>query len=378
MIQRAYTRYLIGELGNTNKVLVLYGARQVGKTTLVREVLKNYKGKILEVNADEQPNWEVLSSRDFSKLSALVEGYDLLFIDEAQRIPDIGINLKILHDKLPGLKIIVTGSSSLDLADRVKEPLTGRTWTYTLYPISLDEWRGSSGANAFETGVEVEKFLRYGMYPEVFSFESTARKEQYLKEITGSYLYKDILALTSIKFPEKLVQLLKMLAFQIGAEVSVQELSNSLQIHREAVLNYMDLLEKTFVIFRLGGYNRNLRKEVTKMSKVYFYDLGIRNAVIGNFNELNSRTDAGQLWKNFLVVERMKQNACQQRFVSYYFWRTYGGSELDLVEEAGGRLSGFEFKWGNKKGKAPRPWMDAYPEASYGCFNRDNFLEFLK
>jgi uncharacterized protein len=327
--------------------------------------LKNYKGKVLEINADEQPNWEVLSSRDFSKLSTLVEGYDLLFIDEAQRIPDIGINLKILHDKLPGLKIIVTGSSSLDLADRVKEPLTGRTWTYTLYPISLDEWKNSSGANDFETGAKVEKFLRYGMYPEVFSIESAARKELYLNEITGSYLYKDILALTSIKFPEKLVQLLKLLAFQIGSEVSVQELSSALQIHREAVLNYMDLLEKSFVIFRLGGYNRNLRKEVTNFCPLW----------VAKFGPLYP---AGQLWENFLVAERMKQNTYQQRFVSYYFWRTYGGSELDLVEEGDGQLSGFGFKWGKKKGRPPKPWQDTYPEAGYDCINRDNFLEFLK
>jgi uncharacterized protein len=378
MIPRIYADLLIKNFQTTRKIIVIYGARQVGKTTLVKEVLKTYNGKILEINADEKPYWEILSSRDFSKLGTLVEGYDMLFIDEAQRIPDIGINLKILHDKLPQLKIIITGSSSLDLADRVKEPLTGRTWTYNLFPISVEEWRKHTQLNAYETSGHLEKFLRYGMYPEIFSFETSIEKERYLNEITGSFLYKDILALSSIKFPEKLTQLLKMLAFQIGGQVSVQELSNSLQIHRDAILNYLDLLEKTFVIFRLHGFNRNLRKEVTKMSKVYFYDLGIRNAIIGNFNELSARNDAGQLWENFLVIERIKSNAYKQRYVNSYFWRTYSGSKLDFVEETGGQLLGFEFKWGTKKRKAKQTWLETYPEGTYECINQENYLEFLK
>lgn len=366
------------ELADTNKITVLYGARQVGKTTLVRELLGAREGKILEINADEQPYWEVLSSRDFSKLSALVEGYDILFIDEAQRVPDIGINLKILHDRLPALKIIVTGSSSLDLANRIKEPLTGRTWTHTLYPVSIAEWRMYSGANAFETQVALSTFLRFGMYPEVFSMDTPAKKERYLLEITGSYLYKDVLALSNIKFPEKLLQLLRLLAFQVGGEVSIQELSSSLQIHRDAVLNYLDLLEKTFIIFRLSGYSRNLRKEITKMDKIYFYDVGVRNAIIGNFNELTERNDTGQLWENFLIAERIKRNAYHPHFVNYYFWRTYNNAELDLVEERGGQLMGYEFKWGQKKGSPPKSWLETYANASYQCYNRDNFLDFLE
>lgn len=378
MIPRSYTVHLKTELAEVKKITVLYGARQVGKTTLVRELLGVQKGKILEINADERPYWDVLSSRDFSKLSALVEGYDILFIDEAQRIPDIGINLKILHDRIPELKIIVTGSSSLDLANRIKEPLTGRTWTYTLYPISLTEWREYTGANTFEIQTALPAFLRFGMYPEIFSMETPAKKERYLNEIMGSYLYKDVLALSNIKFPEKLNQLLRLLALQIGGEVSIQELSNSLQIHRDAVLNYLDLLEKTFIIFRLSGYSRNLRKEVTKMNKVYFHDLGVRNAIIGNFNELTNRNDTGQLWENFLIAERIKRNAYRPLFANYYFWRTYNNSELDLVEETGGQLMGYEFKWGKKKGSPPKPWLEAYPNASYQCFNRDNFMEFLE
>lgn len=378
MITRSYLKHLKAEIGSTKKIIVLYGARQVGKTTLIKEVLKHFDGKVLEVNADERPYWEILSSRDLARLRAFVEGYDLLFIDEAQRIPDIGINLKILHDKIPDLKIIVTGSSSLDLANRMKEPLTGRTWTYTLFPVALSEWRNYSDANAFETTTALETFLRYGMYPEVFSFDTNAKKERYLNEITGSYLYKDILALANIRFPEKLLQLLNLLAFQIGSEVSIQELSQSLQIHREAVLNYIDLLEKTFVIFRLSGFSRNLRKEVTKMSKVYFYDLGVRNAIINNFSELAARNDVGLLWENFLIAERIKHNTYRQHFANYYFWRTYDNAEVDLIEETGEHLTAFEFKWGKKKSRAPQSWTEAYPNAEYSCINPENFLELLE
>jgi hypothetical protein len=225
---------------------------------------------------------------------------------------------------------------------------------------------------------EIERFLRFGMYPEVLIQDNNKRKEQYLNEITSSYLIKDILVLTRIKFPEKLIQLLKLLAYQIGSEVSVEELSNSLQIHREAVLNYLDLLEKSFVIFRLNGFNRNLRKEVTKMSKVYFYDLGIRNAVIGNFSEIALRSDAGQLWENFVIAERIKFNAYRQQKPKYFFWRIYGGSELDLVEEYGGKLTGFEMKWKSKQKRPPKAWSDSYPEADYHCINRENFFSVLQ
>jgi predicted AAA+ superfamily ATPase len=378
MIPRSYLASLKSDFSSSSKIIVLYGARQVGKTTLVRALLTTQEGRVLEINADERPYWEVLSSRDWAKLQALIEGYDILFIDEAQRIPDIGINLKILHDKAPWLRIIVTGSSSLDLASRVQEPLTGRIWTYVLYPISVSEWRRYTGANAFETQSALGSFLRFGMYPEIFSMSTPAQKQRYLQEIVNSYLYKDILALANIKFPEKLQQLLKLLAYQIGSEVSVQELSKSLQIHRDAVLNYLDLLEKTFVIFRLGGFSGNMRKEVTKMDKVYFYDLGIRNALIGHFSDLAERNDVGQLWENFLLAERIKRNAYQQRFANYYFWRTYHGSELDLVEEAEGRLMGYEFKWGKRRNAPPSAWMEAYPHAGYQCYNNENFLEFLE
>lgn len=377
MIPRLYTTRLAEELRNARKILLLYGARQVGKTTLVRLLLRDYPGKILEINADEQPFLEALSSRDAQKLRGLVAGYDVLFLDEAQRIPDIGINLKILHDSLPVLKIIASGSSSLDLANRVREPLTGRTWTYTLYPISVGEWRQHSGANEFETARQVETMLLYGMYPEVFSFENPARKIQYLHELTTAYLYKDILAIANVKYPEKLAQLLRLLAYQVGHQVSIQELTSTLQVHRDAVLNYLDLLEKAFVIFRLGGYNRNLRKEVTKMGKIFFYDTGVRNALIGNFSPLAERRDTGQLWENFLIAERLKSNAYAGRYGQSYFWRTHTGAELDLVEEFDGQLWGYEFKWGAKTSKPPQAWLSTYPESRYACINRENFVAWL-
>jgi len=377
MIPRLLEKNVKEDLFESNKVVVIYGARQVGKTTLVRQVLNNFKGKVLEINADRTPYQEAFSSRDFAKLKGLVSGYDLIFLDEAQRIPDIGINLKILHDSMPGLKIVVTGSSSLDLANRVKEPLTGRTWTHQLYPISVEEWKQYSGINDFQLGLQVEEWLRFGLYPEVVLTENHKQKIRRLNELTTSYLYKDILTLGGIKFPEKLHQLLKLLAFQIGNLISIHELSNTLQMHREAVLNYLQLLEKNFVIFRLGGFSRNLRKEVVRMDKVFFYDLGIRNMLTGNFNSLVERRDGGHLWENFLLAERMKKKAYEPFYANTYFWRTYSGAELNYVEERDGRLFGFEFKWGNKKAKAPKTWLDTYANASYQLVNRDNFLEFV-
>lgn len=377
MIERLYLTRLQEELTQTRKVVVLYGARQVGKTTLVREVLSTFPGKVLEINADLQQYADVLSSRNLDKLKGLVQDYDLLFIDEAQRVPDIGINLKILRDNLPDLRIIVTGSSSLDLANRIKEPLTGRTWTYTLYPISVSEWMQHTNANAFEVNAKLDEWMRYGMYPEVFQIGNHSRKEQYLQEISQSYLYKDLLMLANIKYPEKLRQLLQLLAYQIGNQVSINELSNTLQINREAVLNYIDLLEKSFVIFPLGGLSRNLRKEVSTMSKIFFYDLGIRNALIENFNPLEARQDVGQLWENFLLVERMKHMAYTAKSANRYFWRTYTGAELDYVEESNGQFRGYEFKWGEKTANAPGSWKETYPNGTFQYINRNNFLPFL-
>lgn len=378
LIERLLKESIKAELTHTNKVVVLYGARQVGKTTLIRDVLRDFPGKLLEINGDNTPFTDILSSRDLSRLKGMVEGYDLLFVDEAQRIPDIGINFKIMHDQLPGLKILATGSSSLDLANRVKEPLTGRTWTFLLFPVSVEEWARHTGANTFEIGQKLDEWLLFGFYPEVLTTENHLRKARYLREMSQSYLYKDLLALANVRYPEKLRQLLKLLAWQIGSLVSIHELSNTLQISRDTVNHYLDLLEKSFVIFRLSGFSRNLRKEMLKMDKIYFYDLGIRNALIENFSPLDSRTDTGQLWENFLMVERLKTTHYHFWSANRYFWRTQSGAELDLVEEAGGKLYGFEFKWGEGTPKAPKAWTDNYPLADFQVVNRRNFMDFIR
>lgn len=379
IIKRIQEQNLSAELAAAkSKVLVLYGARQVGKTTLIHETLRGFQGKILEINADNLPFLEGLSSRNLDQLKGLVSGYDLLFVEEAQRIPDIGINLKILHDQVPGLKIIATGSSSLDLANRVKEPLTGRTWTFHLFPISAEEWALHHGANDYEVAQKLPEWLVYGLYPEVLGIENRVKKERYLQELTQSYLYKDILTLANIRYPEKLRQILKLLAWKAGNLVSVNELANTLQINRDAVSNYIDLLEKSFVIFRLSGFSRNLRKEMVKMDKIYFYDVGVRNALIENYQPPAIRQDIGALWENFLIAERLKTSAYHFHHANRYFWRTQTGAELDYVEEYGGQLHGYEFKWGANSSRAPKTWMETYPEATFQCINRGNFMDFVR
>jgi len=377
LIPRTLKNHITDRLTTSNKVVVLYGARQVGKTTLVKNILKDTDWKILEVNADRKPFLEVLSSRNLELLKGFVSGYDVLFIDEAQRIPDIGINLKIMHDEIPALRIIVTGSSSLDLANRVKEPLTGRTWTYRLFPLHVGELHQHFGENAWQLRNRLDEWMRFGMYPEVLTLENYDDKRQFLDELTSSYLFKDILTLSDIRYPDKLRQLLKLLAFQAGNLVSIQELANTLQINRDTVLNYIDLLEKTFVVFRLSGFSRNLRKEVTSMDKIYFVDLGIRNAILENFNPPTYRQDTGALWENFLLVERLKKMEYQRLYASRYFWRTHTGAELDYVEEKDGLLYGFEFKWKSTRHKPPASWLENYPNASFNLVHQENFEGFV-
>lgn len=377
MIPRLIESQIAAQLSQGNKVVVVYGARQVGKTTLAQKILNQSSRKVLKINADVLPMQEVLSSRDPNKIKGILAGYDILFIDEAQRIPDIGINLKIIHESFPEIKILVTGSSSLDLANRIKEPLTGRTWTHRLYPIAAKEWQEYKKLNAFEVAQQFEPWLLYGQYPEVLLTENVQTKRQYLGELTSAYLYKDILALANIRYPEKLRQLLQLLSFQIGQLVSVNELANSLQVNRDTIAHYLDLLEKSFVIFRMRGFSRNLRKEITRMHKIYFYDLGIRNALIENFNALHLRPDKGQLWENFLMAERIKKLKYGQHFANQYFWRTHGGVKLDYVEEKDGRLDGFEFKWKAQVPRPPKSWTDTYPDASYQVIHLENYDEFI-
>ncbi|KKP68188.1 MAG: AAA ATPase [Candidatus Roizmanbacteria bacterium GW2011_GWC2_35_12] len=375
-IRRKLLSILKNDLEKTEKGLVIYGPRQVGKTTLVNDLLKEFKWNTLILNGDQRgPWWELLTSRELSKLTLLVSGYDTVFIDEAQRIPEIGLSLKILLDNFPKLKIIVTGSSSLDLASKISEPLTGRIYSYKLFPISQKELRFTNTSYEMET--QIEERLIYGSYPEVFSLKSAQEKTKYLENLTNNYLYKDLLEFGDIRNSSKIHDLLKLLAFQIGNQVSISELSNTLEINRTTVDRYIDLLEKSFIIFRLSGFSRNLRKEVTKMDKIFFYDTGIRNSIIGNLNLLNNRDDVGKLWENFLIVERMKKLSYEQKMFSQYFWRLSSGAEIDMIEETEGKLYSFEFKHGKKFAKTPSSWTVGYPKATSSLINKGNWQEFV-
>ena len=375
-IERALKNQIIKKIKATNKIAIIYGARQIGKTTLSKEIIKELNLKTFFVNADEEKYIDILSSRDFAKINRLINGYELLFIDEAQRIPEIGINLKIIRDEMPQLKIIVTGSSSFELANKIAEPLTGRKWTFNLFPISVSELK--KHFSDFEIDEKTEELLIFGGYPEVLTTKNWQEKKELLKEISQSYLYKDIFKIAKIKHSSKIKKLLQLLAFQIGSEVSISEIATQLEINKETVSRYIDLLEKSFVIFRLSGFNRNLRKEVSKMDKIYFYDLGIRNIIIDNLKTLDNRNDVGALWENFLLIERKKYLEYTKKIASQYFWRTTTGAELDYVEEQDGKLFGFEFKWNsNKKVKAPKSWIENYKETEFKVINNNNYLDFI-
>lgn len=374
-IPRILGKTIINQLKFSKEGIIVYGPRQVGKTTLVQNIVGKLPLRTLQVNGDSTQHIDVFSSQDLSKLKSATTGYDLLFIDEAQRIDKIGINIKLLRDHIPQLKIIATGSSSLDLASSVKESLVGRVYNYTLYPISMMEL--ASIYNPHELQSMLEERLIFGSYPHIFSLEGTQIKQEYLHNVTDAYLYKDILELSGIKNSRKIRDLLKLLAFQIGYQVSLAEVGNQLDMSKDTVARYIDLLEQSFVVFRLSGFSRNLRKEVRKMDKIYFYDLGIRNAIINNFNYLKDRSDNGMLWENFIICERIKKQFYNKIYGNNYFWKTHTGAELDFVEEREGKLFGFEFKHNNKKPKAPKTWLNTYPNSSFSFVNLENFLEFI-
>ena len=374
-ISRNLKNTILDKLKSSPKGIVVYGARQVGKTTLVNSIIKHLGLNTLVINGDQSQHIDTISSRDLKKIQSLVSNYQLLFVDEAQRIPEIGINLKIIFDNLPQLKVLVTGSSSLDLASKISEPLTGRVWIYQLYPVSCLEL--SSHLNLAELYSNLESYLIYGSYPEIFSFTSHQDKKEYLQNLSDAYLYKDLIEFSDIKNSSKIRDLLKMLAFQIGSEVSLTELGTSLGIGKDTVARYIDFLEKSFIIFRLKGFSRNLRKEVSKMDKIYFYDLGVRNILIDNLKPLKDRVDHGQLWENYLVSERIKTLSYQKALYSKYFWRTYTGAEIDYVEERGGQLYGYEFKWKKGEVKPPSTWLKSYSNSSFQLINQDNYLDFV-
>jgi len=315
------------------KVLVLYGARQVGKTTLAHSLLEKTTLRSRFINADELIYREALASQSKVRLGELLGDAELLVIDEAQRVPNIGLNLKVFVDSFPHIRILATGSASFELTNKISEPLTGRKTTFTLYPISYGEIQQSFGK--LEARSQLERWLIWGAYPKMITTQDPDLRAHFLGELVGSYLYRDILELEGIRRSEKIVDLLRLIAFQIGQEVSLSELATKLSLNRETVERYLDLLEKVFVIFRVGGFSRNLRKEITRNARYYFYDNGVRNSLIQNFNYANLRNDIGQLWENFLMIERRKINQFTNRRVNAYFWRTYDRKEIDYIEEYG-------------------------------------------
>lgn len=374
MLNRYLQTKIANQLFDNQKVVVVFGARQVGKTTMLKQLIKQLSFKTLQINADQTVYNEVFSSRDLSKMQEIIGDNELLFIDEAQNITNIGINLKILHDEMPALKIIVSGSSSFELANQIKEPLTGRTATFHLYPLSLLELKNEM--TVFELKSKLESFLIYGMYPGVYTLNTREKKIAHLTELVSAYLYKDVLQLSNIKHSDKIYKLLKLLAYQIGNEVSIHELAKQLSMSHETVNSYIDLLEKGFIIHRVSAYSKNLRKEVSKKDKIYFTDVGIRNALINNYNSFENRTDVGALWENFLFIERRKKMEYHSIFGQSFFWRLYSGAELDYVEEREGRLFGYEFKWKGRKKNPPKSWLDNY-DSTFEIIDRENYFDFV-
>lgn len=357
------------------KVLVIFGGRQVGKTTLVRNFLTGTTLKFRFDSGDDARIQELFAAGRLDLLEEYAAGYELVVIDEAQRVPKIGLGLKMLVDAIPALRVIVTGSSSFDLAGQVGEPLTGRKRTLTLFPVSQGEL--ALMHNRFDLRNRLEESLIFGGYPEVVAAAARDEKIRLLNEITSSYLLKDVLALDNIRNSRSIFDLLRLLALQVGSEVSLTEIGTQIGISYKTVDRYIGILEKSFILMRLPGLGRNPRTDLRKKNKYYFVDTGIRNALISNFNPTALRADCGQLWENFLCVERMKRQSYLGLPANMYFWRTNQKSEIDLVEESGGGFAGYEFKWGAKTRSRPKEWTDFAPDASWTVINRDNYLDFV-
>jgi len=373
MIKRYYN---LEKLVKPNKVLIIYGPRRVGKTTLLNDFLSRTKLKYKLDSGDNIRVQQILGSQNFSRIKEYAAGYQLIAIDEAQQISNIGMGLKILVDQIPNLRIIATGSSSFDLAQKVGEPLTGRKKTLILFPFSQVELLEKY--NRYEIREKLEDFLIFGSYPETITAKTRKEKISLLNELVNSYLLKDVFSLERIKGSKQLLDLLKLIAFQVGNEVSLSELAVQVRLDVKTVGRYLDILEKAFVLKRIGGFNRNLRKEISRKAKYYFYDNGVRNAVISQFNGLNDRDDIGALFENFIVMERLKDNTYKARPGTSYFWRTYDGQEVDLVEERDGKLYGFEIKWSLKaKIRRPKDWLGSYKNARYKVINQENYLDFI-
>ena len=358
-----------------HKAIILLGARQVGKTTLLKEIVKVQDGGVLFLNCDEPQTVSALTNRNLEDVKALIGGNRLVIIDEAQKVDNVGLTIKLIVDNMPDVQVIATGSSAFELRNRLNEPLTGRKYEYQMFPISTEEIYKTNGY------IDVMKLLEtrliYGSYPDILNQQD--KPEMLLRTLTDNYLYKDILASDNLRKPDLLVKLLRALAFQVGSEVSYNELAQIIGTDNKTVERYIDLLEKCFIIFRLNGLSRNLRNELKKAKKIYFYDNGVRNAVIQQFAPLDMRNDVGALWENYFISERMKFNHYSGHYCNTYFWRTKNQQEIDYVEEADGYMTAFEMKWNPKKADLsfPKSFMEAYSVASANVITPENYIKFL-
>lgn len=362
---------IIKEKINSGKAIVVVGARQVGKTTLLKKILKDKD--YLFLDADDPSTRNLLQNPTTEQIRTFLGDHKYVFLDEAQRIRGIGLTLKIITDQFKEVQLFVSGSSSFDLGNELNEPLTGRKWEYELFPVSWEEYENKIGFIKAEQ--QLENRLLYGFYPEVINNQGKERET--LKNLVSSYLYRDVLAFSEIRKPEILDQLLQALALQMGSEVNYNELSQLIGVNKVTIQKYISILEKGYIVFRLNSFSRNLRNEIKRNRKIYFYDNGVRNMIIGDFKQLNLRLDKGALWENFLVSERRKQNIYKDTFAKMYFWRTLQQQEIDFVEEKEGSVSAFEFKWKNKKKKFPQKFLESY-EADGFVIDRNNFRDFVK
>lgn len=375
-IDRAIREQFISKL-QPNKVLVLLGARRTGKTVFLKKFLsENISESYLFLNGEDMNVQTNLSNRTIENYKFLLGNNRLLVIDEAQKIPEIGLILKLMVDSIDGLKIIATGSSVFDISNKLGEPLTGRKYSLNIYPFAQLEF--ARYENIIESRSRLEERLVYGSYPELIHIPGPEEKKDYLRELVNSYLLRDILEFEGVRNSDKMYALLRLIAFQIGKEVSLEELAKQLALSRNTVEKYLDLLSKVFIIYKLSGFSRNLRSEITKTSRWYFVDNGIRNTLINNFNPIVLRNDVGELWENYLLSERIKFQQYKGEHVNNYFWRTYEQKEIDWIEEKDGRLAAYEVKWNPDKNiKAPQLWLKAYPDSTFNVIHPNNYLSWI-
>lgn len=377
LIDRSIFTIIQNQLRGEPKIIIIYGPRQSGKTTLIEQLLKEEPRPYLFFNGDDIRTQDMFGTSDLDRLKKAVGETKIIVIDEAQRINNIGLSLKLLFDSLK-VHIIASGSSSFDLANKINEPLTGRSATFTLYPLSMLE----IPLNPLETlPAKLEEILRFGLYPKTATLASQTEKDRYLNDLINNYLYKDILTFETVRKPKKIIDLLSLLALQIGNEVSIAELAQNLSLSKIIVEKYLDILEKMFVIVNIRGFSRNLRKEISKTSKYYFVDLGLRNALIRNFNELKLRQDAGVMFENLCVLEKIKNLSNIGQYANLYFWRTYDQKEIDLIEEKSGRLTAFEFKLSPRNRRltsSEQEFTSVYKNSSFKIIGPNNLEGFLK